>query len=109
MNLVNKTMKLTDFPETDHDLIKLRLSGEEENWRQSPGWKGGTSKSDLQMQEWNRKFMVFKERVLADKDIEESFFSWSGCDLINPDMKKINAPQYGFFEMYRGIKRRFDI
>ncbi len=105
-------MTITDFPETDQNIILSRLNLEKGEWDRK-------NKIDLYFQESRgdkqskfilecfEKFTKFYSQVTKNEDIEEAFFAWSGQDLILPDLNRINAPQYGFFEMYRDIKRAF--
>ena len=107
-------MKLTDFSETDQNIILSRINLEKEEWERRNKIKDffrkiRGDKDDSFLEECFEKFTKFYSQVTANEDIEEAFFGWSGIIFPEIDSNKINAPQFGFYEMYRGIKRALDI
>ena len=106
-------MKITDFPETDQNIILSRLNLEKREWDQknkleSYFHESRRDKPSKFLLKCFEKFTKFYNQVTANEDIEEAFFAWSGQDLIFPDLNKLNSPQFSFYQMYVCIKLRFD-
>lgn len=100
-------MKLSELtPSSQYD-IRSALTHELQEWRFHSWWRKGTAKYDLEMRTWCKAFIRFYLDVRADKDIPESYRTWSGLDINGRTLG--NCAQLRIHDLYRRAVREVEI
>lgn len=99
-------MKLTDLFQDDQNTILARINREKEVWERSNKIDNHFYKNNSFLENHFAKFSKFYEQVTEDQDIESAFCEWSGQNIENPDLNKINVPQFGFWQDFSKIVKQ---